>query len=113
MCVCTHMHADLRNSCSLQCHTHYGPTHTDSLPPVPLSVQALRWYASILALTILGVLFAISMPLCCCVICCCRCCNKCGADLTSSIDDDSKEGTRRVACWVELVIVVLLSILVG
>lgn len=73
----------------------------------------LQWYAPILALIILGVIFALCMPVCCCVTCCCRCCNQCGADLTSSIDDEGKEGSRRVACWVELIIVVLLSILVG
>ena len=108
-----HIHADLMNFyCSFSVTHKMGP-HTGLLLPVPLSVQALRWYAPILALIILGVLFAITMPLCCCVICCCRCCNKCGADLTSSIDDENKEGARRVACWVELVIVLLLSILVG
>ena len=86
------------------------------IPATPLpapSIQILGWYAPIIALTILGMIFAICMPVCCCVTCCCRCCNQCGADLTWSIEDEGKERSQRIACWVELVIVLLLSILVG
>nr|QZX63195.1 prominin 1-like protein [Halisarca dujardinii] len=74
----------------------------------------LKWYAGVLAVTILGFVLAFCIPVACCCVCTCRLCNQCGGNLNSSIDDEDKERSRRICCIVNfgflLVFLALVSV---
>jgi hypothetical protein len=82
-------------------------------PDVNELVQTfLRWYAGVIAVTILGFVLAFCMPVVCVIVCCCRLCNFCGGNLNSSIDDEEKEKKRRVCCIILFVFVLIFLALV-